>query len=117
MPVERPIRLSPSETDGDESQSIVGLQANEHRTPAIFLRIGDRRADIGRARDFLLADLQDDIAGLETVLSTEAVGINIGDHDTVAAAAGGRERETQPRYVEAGRRHGWRLIAGLTLGR
>src|SRR5215469_3908803 len=91
---------------GDEVRVVCGFDPHQHVVLAARFGFHERAAQlIGRA-DALAADLEDDIAGLQTVLRRGTFGIDAGDHDALVAGAGdiaGRgHRQAEMRHTTRG---------------
>ena len=69
----------------------------EHSLAIVLFGLGEHGFDIGRLVDGTAARLQDDVANLQAFLRGHAIGIEIGDHHTMASraldAGGGGQRE------------------------
>ena len=97
-----------AERDGDKMRSVAGLHPHQHCFPAIGLSIRHGLADVGRGRDRLAIDIENEIAGPKTV-ACGAVLIDLRHHDAIAVA---RRRQRQPQLGQ----FGGRRLALLGLG-
>src|SRR5215470_1373119 len=114
IPEERPSpRSGACDRDGDELRHVIRFQPHQHSALAILMGVTDGIAHVRRGRNFLPADIEDDVAGLEAVLGGKSIGVDLGhDHPFRAAAgdlSGRSEHQAELRHVGAagaGVRHG-----------
>jgi hypothetical protein len=71
------------DSNGDELRRVVRLQPHQHGALALLVGVRNCIANIERARNLLAADIEDDIAGLEPMLGSKSVRIDVGDHDAI----------------------------------
>src|SRR5215467_14735661 len=78
-PEERPSpRSGASDRDGDELRPIIRPQPHQHGALAILMGLADGIAHVRRGRNFLPADIEDDVAVLEAVLGGKSIGVDLG---------------------------------------
>src|SRR5262252_4872073 len=88
-PEERPTsRSRVSDRDGDELCRVIRLQPHQHSALAILMGVADGITHVRRGRNFLPADIEDDVAGLEAVLGGKPIGIDLGHNYPLRATAG-----------------------------
>src|SRR4029077_12312953 len=111
-------RLGIAERQRDEAHAVALLHAQQHLMLALRLGIDQRLAHVADIGDRLAADVEDDGAGLKTLLGGEAVRIDRGDDDALGAGAGhfaGRShRQAEMRHA-AGRLRAIGIRLGLLL--
>src|SRR5262245_32663080 len=107
-------RLGLAERHRDEVRRVARLDAHEDRALAFFLRVLESAAHVRRIGNLLAADLENDVAGFESLVGSESVGIDLGDDDALRAAAGdltrGHDGEAEPRHVGTLRAGGVRHV-------
>src|SRR5271169_5141536 len=84
--------------NGDEAGRLSRLHPHQYGTFAAGLRVGHRLAHLGRGRDRLAVDVEDDVPGLEAVAG-RAVGIDRSHHDAFAPAFRRCERQAESRHL------------------
>src|SRR5204863_1226716 len=72
---------------GDEFCPVGGLYPHENVVLAMGLRIGQRLTHIRNVPDRRAADIEDDVAGLEALLSSRPVCLDTSDNHTLVARA------------------------------
>src|ERR1700680_2821272 len=84
----RTSRLRIAERQRHEARGVALLHAQQHLMLALRLGIDQRLAHVADIGDRLAADIEDDGAGLKTLLGGGAVRIDRGDDDALGAGAG-----------------------------
>src|SRR6516165_5184063 len=107
-----PFRSSLAEPQRNELRRVARFHPHQDRTLAVLLRVLEGTADVGRIGNLLAADLENDVAGLDALVGSNPIGIDLGHHHAFRTAtsdlAGGYDREAEPRYIGALRTGGIR---------
>src|SRR5215467_11956273 len=107
-----PFRSGLAEPQRNELRRVARFHPHQNRTLAVLLRVLEGTADVGRIGNLLAADLENDVAGLDALVGSNPIGIDLGHHHAFGTATGdlaGRyDRESEPRYVGALRTGGIR---------
>jgi hypothetical protein len=72
-----------AELQGDEALALARLDEEENRLAALALGLLEAIPDVGHAGDRLAGDLQNAVAGLDTLHGSGSVRFDIGDDNTV----------------------------------
>src|SRR6266404_2396973 len=100
-----PFRSGLAEPQRNELRRVARFHPHQNRTLAVLLRVLEGTADVGRIGNLLAADLENDVAGLDALVGSNPIGIDLGHHHAFGTATGdlaGRyDREAEPRYVGA----------------
>src|SRR3954454_12882300 len=103
-----PVQTSQSalcERHRDEARRTAALDPHQNAVLVAVAGSVDRLAHVAGARHALAADLEDDVAFLETALGGGALRVHFGDDDAVLAGAGyavgGCDGEAKLRHVGA----------------
>src|SRR4051812_13635465 len=97
-----------------EAGLVATLQAHQDGLLALLARVAERLLDLGRLSHGPARDLENHVAGLDALLRSRAVGIDLHDGDALVTGALDRLRRSQ-RQAEARPLLG--LVAGVGLGR
>src|SRR2546421_6271258 len=98
-------RSTASERNREEPRVLTRLDAQQDRPLAARAGIREGLAHFFRARDALAGDIEDHVPGAEALRGGRTVGIDLRDHDALAAGArdlaGRSEREAELRHFGA----------------
>src|SRR5215470_4942933 len=107
-----PFRSGLAEPQRNELRRVARFHPHQNGALAVLLRVLEGTADVGRIGNLLAADLENDVAGLDALVGSNPIGIDLGHHHAFGAAtgdlAGGYDREAEPRYIGALRTGGIR---------
>src|SRR5258708_28453980 len=89
----------------DEARGSAALDAHQNAVLVVGARGVDRFAHVAGIGDALSSDFQNYVAFLEATLCRRTLRIDLGDDNAILAGAGnavgGRQRQTELRYVGA----------------